>query len=114
VQRTYEDLATHYGTTVLPARARKPSDEAKVEVAVPVVQRCVLACVRNEVFASLEALNRRLALHGTWPPRRSVELKRSPTDVANTLRPAGRACARRTVSMSPPRQLCMRGGFREP
>lgn len=60
VQRTYEDLATHYGTTVLPARVRKPRDKAKVEVAVQVVQRWVLACIRNEVFSSLDGLNRRI------------------------------------------------------
>lgn len=60
VQRTYEDLASHYGTTVLPARARKPRDKAKVEVAVQVVQRWILACIRNEVFASLERLNERI------------------------------------------------------
>ena len=34
VQRTYGDLARHYGTTVMPARPRKPRDKAKVEVAV--------------------------------------------------------------------------------
>ena len=60
VQRTYEDLASHYGTTVLPARARKPRDKAKVEVAVQIVQRWILACIRNEVFASLERLNERI------------------------------------------------------
>jgi transposase len=60
VQRTYEDLASHYGTTVLPARARKPRDKAKVEVAVQVVQRWILACIRNEVFSSLERLNARI------------------------------------------------------
>lgn len=60
VQRTYEDLASHYGTTVLPARPRRPRDKAKVEVAVQVAQRWILAVIRNEVFASLEALNRRI------------------------------------------------------
>ena len=33
VQRTYEELAQHYGTTVLPARPAHPRDKAKVEVA---------------------------------------------------------------------------------
>lgn len=60
VQRTYEDLASHYGTTVLPARPYKPRDKAKVEVAVQVVQRWILARIRNEVFHSLEALNERI------------------------------------------------------
>lgn len=60
VQRTYEDLASHYGTTVLPARARKPRDKAKVEVGVQVVQRWVLAALRNETFSSIGALNVRI------------------------------------------------------
>jgi transposase len=61
VQRTYEDLATHYGTTVLPARPYKPRDKAKVEGAVLVVQRWVLARIRDEVFNSLAALNVRIS-----------------------------------------------------
>ncbi|HVK84791.1 MAG TPA: IS21 family transposase [Kofleriaceae bacterium] len=60
VQRTYEDLASHYGTTVLPARARKPRDKAKVEVAVQIVQRWILACIRDETFSSLVRLNERI------------------------------------------------------
>ena len=31
INPTYQDMATHYGVTVLPARARKPRDKAKVE-----------------------------------------------------------------------------------
>lgn len=60
IQRTYEELAEHYGTAVLPARPRKPRDKAKVEVAVQVVQRWILARIRNEVFFSLDALNERI------------------------------------------------------
>jgi transposase len=36
---TYEELAQHYETTVLPARPLRPRDEAKVEVAVQIAQR---------------------------------------------------------------------------
>ncbi len=61
VQRTYEEMALHYGTTVVPARPRKPRDKAKVEVAVQVVQRWILARLRNETFFSLDALNERIA-----------------------------------------------------
>ncbi len=60
VQRTYEDLATHYDTTVLPARPYKARDKAKVENAVLIVQRWILARIRNEVFASITQLNRRI------------------------------------------------------
>jgi transposase len=59
-QRTYEELAQHYGTTVLPARPAHPRDKAKVEVAVQIAQRWLLARIRDEVFHSLAALNARL------------------------------------------------------
>ena len=57
VNRTYEEMATHYGTVVLPARPYKPKDKAKVEVSVQVVQRWILARLRNRVFHSLGELN---------------------------------------------------------
>jgi transposase len=61
IQRTYEAMAVHYGTTVLPARPKHPRDKAKVEVAVQVAERWILARLRNEEFATLEALNVRIA-----------------------------------------------------
>jgi transposase len=60
LQRTYEDWARHYGTAVLPARQGKAKDKAKVEVAVQIAQRWILARLRNETFFSLEALNERI------------------------------------------------------
>ena len=57
VNRTYQDLAAHYGTAILPTRVRKPRDKAKVEVAVQIVQRFVLARLRNRRFFSLAELN---------------------------------------------------------
>jgi transposase len=61
IQRTYEEMASHYGTTVLPARPKSPRDKAKVEAAVLIAQRWVLAKIRNQTFFSLEALNERIA-----------------------------------------------------
>jgi transposase len=60
IQRTFDEFATHYGTTVLPARPAKPRDKAKVEVAVQVAQRWILARLRNQVFFSLDELNARI------------------------------------------------------
>jgi len=57
VNRTYEDLAEHYGCALLPARVRKPKDKAKVEKAVQDVERRVLAALRNRTFFSLRELN---------------------------------------------------------
>ena len=54
---SYEDLARHYGTAVLPARPYKPRDKAAVEASVLLVQRWILARLRNRQFFSLHALN---------------------------------------------------------
>lgn len=61
IQRTYEELAQHYGTTILPARPAHPRDKAKVENGVLLIQRWVLARLRNQTFFSLDELNRRIA-----------------------------------------------------
>ena len=61
VNRSYAELADHYETTVIPARPRKPKDKAKVENAVLVAQRWILARLRNQTFFSLAALNERIA-----------------------------------------------------
>jgi transposase len=61
VQHTYEELAEHYGTAIVPARPRSPKDKAKVEAAVQVAERWILARLRNETFFSLEELNERIA-----------------------------------------------------
>jgi len=54
---SYAEFAAHYGMAVVPARPRKPKDKAKVENAVLVAQRWILACLRNRVFYSLDELN---------------------------------------------------------
>jgi transposase len=58
VNRTYADMAAHYRTAIIPARPYKPRDKAKVEVGVQVVQRWILARLRNRQFFSLTELNR--------------------------------------------------------
>jgi len=50
-------MAEHYDTAVLPARQRKAKGKAKVEVAVQVSQRQILARIRNETFFSLNELD---------------------------------------------------------
>ncbi len=54
---SYEELAAHYGTVVLPARVRKPQDKAKVETAVQQVERRIIAVLRDQRFFSLAELN---------------------------------------------------------
>jgi len=60
LQRTYEEFAAHVGTTILPARPQKPRDKAKIEVAVQVAERWILARLRHERFVSLAALHVRI------------------------------------------------------
>ena len=57
VNRTYADMAAHYGTAVVPARPYKPRDKAKVEQAVLLATRWVVAKLRNRQFFSLAELN---------------------------------------------------------
>lgn len=61
IQRTMAAMAKHYGTAVVPARPGKARDKAKVEVAVQVAQRWILARLRHETHFSLESLNTRIA-----------------------------------------------------
>lgn len=61
INPTYQDLAQHYGTTVIPARPAKPRDKAKVESAVLFAERWILAALRNHTFFSLSELNQAIA-----------------------------------------------------
>ncbi len=57
VNRTYAEMAAHYGTAVLPARPYKPRDKAKVEAAVLLATRWIIAKLRNRQFFTLSELN---------------------------------------------------------
>ena len=58
VNVTFTEFAHHYGVAIIPTRPRKPKDKPKVENAVLIVQRWILACLRNRVFYSLHELNK--------------------------------------------------------
>jgi len=53
----YQEMAVHYGTAIVPARVRRPKDKSKAEVGVQIVERWILASLRNRKFFSLEELN---------------------------------------------------------
>jgi len=55
--RSYQELAAHYGTVIIPARAGEPRDKAKVENAVLNAERRILAMLRDRQFFSLAELN---------------------------------------------------------
>ena len=61
LNKTYQDMATHYEVAVVPARALKPKDKAKVESGVQVSEMWILARLRNQDFFSLEELNQAIA-----------------------------------------------------
>jgi len=61
INEAYADWARHYGIAILPARVGKPKDKAKVEGAVLIAERWIIAALRNEKFFSLAALNRAIA-----------------------------------------------------
>jgi transposase len=61
INPTYLDLAQHYGTTVIPARSGKPRDKAKVESAVLVAERWILAALRNHTFFSVAEINQAIS-----------------------------------------------------
>jgi transposase len=57
INTALDDLANHYGTTVVPARARKPKDKALVENQVKLIYSRVYAKLRDRQFFSIQDLN---------------------------------------------------------
>jgi transposase len=61
LNRTYADLAIHYGMAIVPARVRRPRDKAKVESTILAIERRIMAPLRHRTFTSLAALNEAIA-----------------------------------------------------
>jgi transposase len=61
VHPAFLDFSRHYQTLVMPARPRKPKDKAKVENAVKLAKRWILARLRNRIFTSLHEMNETIA-----------------------------------------------------
>jgi len=57
INKTYQEMAQHYDTAVIPARVKAPKDKATVEGSVGRVQAGILAAIRNQQFLSLKELN---------------------------------------------------------
>lgn len=57
LQKDFEDFAEHYDFAIMPTRPRHPKDKALAEVSVQIVQRSILASLRNQKFFSIEELN---------------------------------------------------------
>ena len=61
INQALEDFANHYGTTVVPARAKKPQDKALVENQVKLIYSRVYAKLRNMAFFDIHSLNLAIA-----------------------------------------------------
>ena len=76
LNRATAEFASHYGTVILPARPRKPQDKAKAEVGVQVVERWILARLRQRRFFSLAELESAVA--ELLPPLNDRPFKKLP------------------------------------
>lgn len=57
LNKTYNEMAEHYGTAVIPCRVRSPKDKAMVEGTVGVISNYILGAIRNRQFLTLYELN---------------------------------------------------------
>jgi transposase len=57
INKTYQELAEHYDTAIIPARPRKPRDKPAAEGEVGVISTWIIAAIRNMTFFSLAELN---------------------------------------------------------
>jgi transposase len=57
INKTYHEMAEHYGTAVIPTGVRKPKHKASVERAVGILSTWIIAALRNRQFFSLWELN---------------------------------------------------------
>lgn len=60
INETLADLAEHYETTILPARAYKPRDKSLVEGAVKILYRRIYVNLKQEEFFDIDALNQKI------------------------------------------------------
>jgi len=56
LNKTYKEMAKHYGTVIVPARPRAPTDKAPVETGVQIVERRIIAKLRHCKFLSFDEL----------------------------------------------------------
>jgi transposase len=57
LNRSYHEMAEHYGTAIIPARPVSPKDKPNAEGTVGVIETWILAALRNRRFFSFEELN---------------------------------------------------------
>ena len=53
LNRSYQELAIHYGTAIVPARVRKPQDKSHAEGSVRFVETWIIAALREQKFFAI-------------------------------------------------------------
>jgi transposase len=104
INRTYAEMAVHYGAAVLPTQPRWPRDKATVEAAVLIVERWILARLRHRRFYSLAELNAAIGellrrLNEERPVRRLGRTRRQLLEELD--RPAAQGLAGRALRVRP-------------
>lgn len=86
INPNYQHLCEHYGTAIVPARAATPKDKAKVENAVGIVERQIIAPLRHRTFTSLFEINAALREGGEKLNRQQFQkMKTSRYELFETL-----------------------------
>ena len=94
INRSYQDLAEHYGFAVLPARVRKPRDKAKVEVAVLIVAALRPGAAAQPALLLARRAQRRDPGVRERPQRQGhAQDRQEPRGAVGDDRPAGARCA---------------------
>ena len=98
LNRTYQEMAAHYGVAVVPARARKPRDKAKVESGVLLVERWIMAALRKRRFLCLGEVNQaiRSCSPAEWRPFRKLRGRAQPFEAVD--KPDSALCRRNVTS----------------
>lgn len=58
LNRSYHEMAEHYGTAIIPARPVKPKDKPNAEGTVKVIETWIFAALRNRKFFTFDELNK--------------------------------------------------------
>ena len=76
LNRTYLELARHFGAVIAPSRVRRPQDKSKAEAGVLFVSRWITAPLRRRRFFSLEEINE--AIRELLPALNERKFRRLP------------------------------------
>jgi transposase len=74
INRSYAEMARHYGAVVIPARVGRPKDKPKVEAAVLLAERWIVAALRKRIFFSLAELNQAIREKLVWLNERPMRV----------------------------------------